>query len=123
MITVLAWIGVGVFGAIGALARFRVAGAVAARRPVAFPLGTFVVNMTGGFALGLITGLGVGGDAMLVFGTGLLGGYTTFSTWMVEAQRLGEEGSWAPLAGYLLGSMIAGLVAAGAGWLIGGALR
>jgi CrcB protein len=123
MITVLAWIGVGVFGAIGALARFRVAGAVAARRPGAVPLGTIVVNMSGGLALGRLTGLGVAGDAMLVFGTGLLGGYTTFSTWMVEAQRLGEEGSWAVLAGYLLGSMIAGLAAAGAGWLIGGALR
>ena len=123
MITVLAWIGLGAFGAIGAIARFRVAGAVTARRPSAFPYGTFVVNISGGFTLGLLTGLGVSGDAELVFGTGLLGGYTTFSTWMVEAQRLGEDASWLAMSTYLLGSMLAGLVAAGAGWLLGGALR
>jgi fluoride exporter len=116
------WIGVGVFGAIGSLARFRVGDLVAARRPSAFPLGTFVVNLTGGFALGLLTGLSVTGDALLVFGTGLLGGYTTFSTWMVEAQRLGEDGEWRLLWAYLLGSMLAGLATTGLGWLIGGAI-
>jgi CrcB protein len=122
MITVLAWIGVGAFGAIGALARFRVADGVTAWRPSAFPYGTFVVNISGGFTLGLLTGLGVSGDAMLVLGTGLLGGYTTFSTWMVEAQRLGEDASWVAMSSYLLGSMLAGLVAGGAGWLLGGEL-
>jgi CrcB protein len=123
MMTVLTWIGVGAFGAIGALARFRVAGGVTAWRPSVFPYGTFAVNISGGFILGLLTGLGVSGDAMLVFGTGLMGGYTTFSTWMVEAERLGEDASWVVMSTYLLGSMLAGLVAAGAGWLLGGGLR
>jgi CrcB protein len=59
---------------------------------------------------------------MLVLGTGLLGGYTTFSTWMVEAQRLGEDASWVAMSSYLLGSMLAGLVAGGTGWLLGGEL-
>lgn len=122
MITVLAWIGVGAFGAFGALARFRVAGGVTAWRPSVFPCGTFVVNISGGFTFGLLTGLGVSGDTMLVFGTGLLGSYTTFSTWMVEAQRLGEDASWVAMSSYLLGSMLAGLVAGGAGWLLGGEL-
>ena len=71
---------------------------------------------------GLLTGLSVGGDALLVLGTGLLGGYTTFSTWMVEAQRLGEDGEWGLMWLYLLGSMLAGLAATGLGWLIGGAI-
>jgi CrcB protein len=123
MITVLAWIGVGALGALGALARFRVAGAVTARRPSEFPYGTFVVNISGGFTLGLLTGLGVSDEAMLVLGTGLLGGFTTFSTWMVEAQRLGEDASWVAMSSYLLGSMLAGLAAGGAGWLLGGELR
>lgn len=118
----LAWIGVGVLGAVGSWARFGVGGLVAARRPSAFPLGTFVVNLTGGFLLGLLTGLSVTGDPLLVFGTGLLGGYTTFSTWMVEAQRLGEDGEWGLMWLYLLGSMFAGLAATGVGWLIGGAI-
>lgn len=120
MIGVLAWVGVGIFGALGALARFRVGGAVAGRLATGFPAGTFVVNMTGGFVLGLLTGLSLSSNLMLVFGTGFLGGYTTFSTWMVEAQRLGEDGEAVLLYAYLFGSMLAGLAAAGAGWLLGG---
>jgi CrcB protein len=119
---VLAWIGVGVCGALGSWARFRAGELVAARSPGAFPLGTFVVNMTGGFLLGLLTGLAVTGDALLVLGTGLLGAYTTFSTWMVEAERLGEDGAWTIMWAYLLGSMLAGLATTGLGWLIGEAL-
>jgi CrcB protein len=118
----LAWAGVGLCGALGAYARFRVGAAVTARRPSDFPFGTFAVNLSGGFALGLLTGLSVDGDALLILGTGLLGGYTTFSTWMVEAQRLGEDAAWAPMWLYLLASMLAGLATAGAGWAIGGAL-
>jgi CrcB protein len=118
----LAWIGVGVLGAVGSWARFRVGELVATHRPSAFPFGTFVVNLTGGFLLGVLTGLSVTGEPLLVFGTGLLGGYTTFSTWMVEAQRLGEDGEWGLMWLYLLGSVFAGLAATGVGWLIGGAI-
>jgi CrcB protein len=117
-----AWIGVGVFGAAGAYARFAVAAAVTARRPGAFPWGTFVVNLTGGFALGVLTGAGVTGAALCVVGTGFMGGYTTFSTWMVETQRLGEDAEIGPATAYLLGSMVAGLAATGAGWALAGAL-
>ncbi len=123
MMTVLAWIGVGVFGALGAYARFYIGGAVTSRLPSDFPFGTFVVNLTGAFLLGLLTGLAVHGDALLLFGTGLLGAYTTFSTWMVEAQRLGEDGSWATMWLYVLGAMLAGLATTGLGWLIGEAIR
>ena len=118
----LAWLGVGVFGAAGAYARFALAAAVTARRAGAFPWGTFIVNMTGGFALGVLTGAGVTGDALFVLGTGLMGGYTTFSTWMVEAERLGEDAEIVLACVYLLGSMLAGLAATGAGWAIAGAL-
>ncbi len=122
MTGVLAWIGVGAMGAAGAYARFSAAAAITARRPGAFPWGTFVVNLTGGFTLGVLTGLGVTGDALLVLGTGFLGGYTTFSTWMVETQRLGEDGEFALLLTYLLGSMAAGLVTTGGGWVLAEAL-
>jgi fluoride exporter len=118
MIGVLAWIGVGVMGAAGAYARFSLAAAVTARRPGAFPWGTFVVNLTGGFALGVLTGAGVTGDALLVVGTGFLGAYTTFSTWMVEAQRLGEDGDFARLLLYLVASMVAGVLVTAAGWAL-----
>jgi CrcB protein len=118
----LVWAGVAVLGALGALGRFNVGNVVTARLPSDFPFGTFVVNLSGGFALGLLTGLSVTGDALVLVGTGLLGGYTTFSTWMVEAQRLGENGEWSLLWLYLFGSMLAGVAATGAGWLLGGAI-
>jgi CrcB protein len=123
MIHVLVWIGVAAFGALGALERFQVGNAVAARRPSDFPYGTFVVNLSGGFALGVLTGLSLTGDELLVLGTGFLGAYSTFSTWMVEAQRLGENGDWQFMWLYLFGSMLAGLGTTGLGWLLGGAIR
>ncbi len=123
MSTVLTWIGIGVFGALGAYARFYVGAVVTSRRPSNFPFGTFVVNLTGAFVLGLLTGLAVPGDVLLVLGVGLLGAYTTFSTWMVEAQRLGEDGAWATMWLYLFGSMFAGLATTGLGWIIGEAIR
>ena len=98
------WIGVAVLGGLGAYARSRRLGG---------RWGTLVVNVTGSFVLGLLTGLSVTGDALLLLGTGLLGAYTTFSTWMVESLR---SPSALPI------SMAAGLAAAGLGWLIGGAL-
>ncbi len=120
MITALVWVGIGVFGALGALARFWVGGAIASRRPSDFPAGTFVVNLSGAFALGLLTGIKLQSDLLLVLGTGFLGGYTTFSTWMVETQRLGEDSEQILLYAYLFGSLLAGLAAAGLGWLLGG---
>ena len=123
MTGVLTWAGVGVLGALGAYARFYVGGAVTARRPSDFPFGTFVVNLTGSFALGVLVGISAEETVLLLLGTGLLGGYTTFSTWMVEAQRLGEDATWTPMWLYLLGSMLAGVATAGLGWIIGEAIK
>jgi fluoride exporter len=109
MTDALTWIGIGAFGALGAYARFWVGGIVTARRPGPFPFGTFVVNLSGGFALGLLVGLSVTGPALLVLGTGLLGGYTTFSTWMVERT-------------YIVTSIVAGLGVAALGYALGSLL-
>lgn len=117
--TVLAWIGAVSFGAMGSFGRFRIDGAVTARWPTDFPLGTLVVNLTGGFVLGTLVGLSVANDVLFVFGTGLLGGYTTFSTWMVESERLAENGEWGLMWLNLFGSMAAGVAATGLGWLAG----
>jgi CrcB protein len=122
VIDALPWVGLGALGALGALGRFIVDGAVSARRPSDFPFGTLAVNLSGGFVLGTLVGLGVGGDARFVLGTGLLGAYTTFSTWMFEAQRLAEDGEWRLMWWNLVGPMLAGLAATGLGWLLGGAL-
>jgi fluoride exporter len=57
-----------------------------------FPWGTLTVNLTGAFALGVLAGATLSENAYRIAGVGLLGAYTTFSTWMLETQRLGEEG-------------------------------
>ncbi len=122
MMSALPWIGLGALGALGALGRFTIDGAVSARWPSDFPFGTLAVNLSGGFALGALVGLGVTGDAILVLGTGLLGSYTTFSTWMFEAQRLAENGAWRRMWLNLVGPLVAGLAVTALGWLLGGAL-
>jgi len=97
-----AWLAMTALGALGALARYRVSLA----RP---EHGTLIVNLTGAFALGVLTGAGVKGAALLILGTGFLGAYTTFSTWMVERR-------------YVALSVVAGPAVAGLGWLAGAAL-
>jgi fluoride exporter len=119
---VLPWLGLGALGALGALGRFTVDSAVSAWRPSDFPFGTLAVNLSGGFVLGVLVGAALAGDALVVLGTGLLGGYTTFSTWMVEAQRLGEDGEWRLMWLNLAGPMLAGLAATGLGWIVGAAV-
>lgn len=121
MIDALPWVGLGALGALGALGRFMLDGAVSARWPSAFPFGTLAVNLSGGFALGILVGAGVAGDAQLVLGTGLLGAFTTFSTWMFEAQRLAEAGELRLMWLNLVGPMVAGIALTGLGWLLGGA--
>jgi CrcB protein len=116
------WVGVGLLGGAGALLRFFVDGLVAARVGRDFPLGTFVVNMTGSALLGLLVGLGVSGDGLVLAGTATLGSYTTFSTWMLESQRLVEDGELAIAAGNVLLSLAVGLGALALGRLVGGHL-
>jgi CrcB protein len=88
----LVWVGVAFLGGCGALARFGLTLLVADRLHPHLPVGTLAVNVSGAFLLGLLAGASVEGDARLLFGAGLLGAYTTFSTWMVETQRIGEAG-------------------------------
>jgi CrcB protein len=101
----------GLAGGAGAVARFAVDGAVATRIASEFPFGTLVVNLSGAFALGVLVGASVHGDAYRIAGTGALGGYTTFSTWMFESQRLGEDGELRLGAVNLAVSLVAGVVA------------
>ena len=82
-------------GGVGAVARFVLDGLIRSRVASWFPVGTVVVNVTGSFVLGLVTGLAlahvVPEELRLVFGTGFCGGYTTFSTASFETVRLVEQ--------------------------------
>jgi fluoride exporter len=118
----LVWVGIAGLGAGGAILRFVVDGVVARRTRREFPFGTLIVNLSGAMVLGLLLGLGVGGDQFLLEGTATLGSYTTFSTWMFETQRLVEEGQFGGAVGNILISLAVGLGAAAVGRLIGGHL-
>jgi CrcB protein len=111
----LVWVGVALLGGAGAVARFTLDGAVSARAGDAFPWGTLAVNVSGSFLLGVLNGHDIGGDALLLAGTGLLGSYTTFSTWMLESHRLGEDGEPGHMWLNIVLSLIAGLAAAALG--------
>ena len=117
--TPLVALGVAAAGGAGAVARLLLDGAVSARAGRGLPLGTLVVNLSGAFLLGLLVGLAPGGDALEIAGTGLLGGYTTFSTWMFESHRLAEDGRGRAALANLIGSLALGLGAAALGRAIG----
>ena len=117
--SLLVWIAVGILGGIGALGRFVVDGVVAARTGRDFPLGTLVVIVTGATLLGFLVGLGFTGNRLLLAGTATLGSYTTFSTWMLETQRLVEDGEAVLAGANVLVSLVAGVGTAALGRFIG----
>jgi CrcB protein len=115
------WVGVALLGGVGALARFMLDGAVSGRIE-RFPAGTFAVNISGSFLLGLVVGLALDEDGLLLVGTATLGSYTTFSTWLLETHRLGGDARrWAMLANVIV-SLAVGFGAAALGRTIGGQL-
>ena len=86
------WIGIGLLGGLGAVARVLLGAAVDARADTWFPWGTLAVNVSGAFALGVLSGSTLAGDAYTLAATGFLGAFTTFSTWVVDARLLGARG-------------------------------
>jgi CrcB protein len=90
------WVAFLVAAAIGAPARYFLDGFVQDRTDGEFPWGTCLINVSGSFVLGLLSGLvlyrSFPAEARLVLGTGFCGAYTTFSTFTFETLRLAEEG-------------------------------
>ncbi len=116
------WIAVAGLGAVGALARLLVEDLVSSKLPFAWPAGTLVVNLTGTFMLGLIAGLALTGNALVLASGATIGAYTTFSTWMLETHSLGEDDRRPAAIANVLVSVLLGLTAVALGRLLGGAL-
>lgn len=121
---------VAVGGGLGAAARFMVDGEIRARHNGGFPWGTFVVNVTGSFLIGLFANLfftlvhlGVPGSTArlleLALVVGLCGGYTTFSTTTVESVRLAQSGRMRLALANSLGTLMITVAAAGLGMWLG----
>jgi CrcB protein len=117
---------VGLLGGAGAVARYLVDGAITARIARTprrgLPVGILAVNLSGAFLLGVVVGAAVRDDAYRLVATGLLGAYTTFSTWMFDSDRLAREGRRTAAALYLAASVLLGLLAVWLGRELGTAL-
>lgn len=116
------WVAVALLGSAGSLARFVLDGTISTRTGSGFPLGTLAVNASGALLLGLMTGAALSGEALTLAGSATIGSYTTFSTWMLETHRLGEDGQLLAGALNIAVSLAAGVGAALLGRSIGAAL-
>ncbi|KZX19882.1 fluoride efflux transporter FluC [Rathayibacter tanaceti] len=100
-------IAVALAGGLGSAARLVLDGVARQLVPVRWPVGTALINVVGSLLLGVVTGLALTGSVdaswRLVLGTGLIGGFTTFSTASVEAVRMLLAGRWTAGLGYGLG--------------------
>ena len=114
---------VGVGGGIGALARYYIAGAI---QPAgaSFPWSIFIVNITGGLLMGIIVEMGalklnLSPELRAFLTVGILGGYTTFSSFSLDSALLLQKGEYALAAFYVIGSVVVSILALFAGlWLV-----
>jgi CrcB protein len=83
------WIAVGLLGGAAAAARFAIDAEIVARANSEFPLGIFVVNVSGALTLGVVAGAALDGQALVIVAGGGIGSFTTFSTWILDSHRLG----------------------------------
>lgn len=114
---------VAVGGAIGAAVRYLIGAWVMARLGPDFPWGTFIINVSGTFLIGVVLALVQGGvlpsGARLFVAVGILGGYTTFSTYGYETMGLISDGDLRGALLNALGQVLAGLAAVYFGVVIG----
>ena len=110
-------------GAIGSGARFLTGQATLAAFGPGWPSGTLTVNIVGSFMMGVLAGIlariGMGGETWrLLLGTGVLGGFTTFSAFALVTANMVERGDPVAALSYVLASVVGGLIALFAGLMI-----
>ena len=115
---------VAVGGGLGSLLRYFVAGAVQSASWPGFPWGIFVVNITGGLAMGIVVEMAalrisLTPEVRSFLTIGVLGGYTTFSTYSLDSVLLIQRGAYVSAAAYIIGSVVLSILALFAGlWLV-----
>jgi CrcB protein len=120
------WLWVGFGGALGSLARFWLASAVAALTGPQFPWGTLLINAVGSFVIGCFGALtadsgrlDVPTDIRLFVMVGICGGFTTFSSFSLQTLELLQSGEALRAGGYIVGSVVLCLVFVWAGAVLG----
>src|SRR5882757_1879508 len=114
---------VGVGGGLGALARYYIAGAIQSA-VTAFPWGILVVNVSGGLLMGLIVEasalkLNLSPELRAFLTVGILGGYTTFSTFSLDSALMLQKGQYMAAASYMIGSVVLSVLALFTGlWIV-----
>ena len=101
---------VAVGGAAGSLVRYSLGKFISEKSKHSFPIGTFIINITGATLLGIVSTIGISSNMMLLLGDGFLGAYTTFSTFMYEGFNLFQEKEKLNAFIYILCSVTLGLV-------------
>ncbi len=114
----------GVFGAAGAISRYALDGWISDLTHGQFPWGTFVINLLGAFALGVVVALTterliLNPDWRVALGIGFLGSFTTFSTYAYETVKLAEDGAIGLALVNSIGMVALGLLAAALGLALG----
>lgn len=109
---------VGIGGAFGGLVRFQLGKIISEKSNTPFPIGTFIINITGAILLGIITSINPGHSLYLLLGDGFLGAYTTFSTFMYEGFNLFHENEKMNAFIYILGSLFLGIIGYSVGFEI-----
>lgn len=119
------WVALG--GALGSVARFALATVLSERIGATFPWLTLLVNVSGSLAIGLVASLGAHGvkaldtaDARAFLMVGILGGYTTFSSFSLQTLNLARAGAWGDAAGYVVLSVVLCLAGVWLGYWLGG---
>lgn len=119
--TVPVFVLVSLFGGVGAACRFLLDSSVRSRWPREFPLGTLVVNVSGSFLIGVLTATvaTTSPPAYVIGATGFCGGFTTFSTSMVESVRLARAGDLRRATANTVGTLLLTLAGVAAGVVVG----
>ena len=117
----MTWVGVVFGGALGTLLRFALGGWVQHASGGTFPWGTFAINVLGALAIGALAAYADRGAALpaawrIGLQVGVLGGFTTFSTFGLETFRLLQDGDWGRAALYVAGTNALGILAVFAGY-------
>ena len=105
----------GIGGALGSLARYRLGKMIAQKAGSRYPVNTFVVNISGAILLGFLTGFDAGENIGLLLADGFLGAYTTFSTFMYEGFHMFYKNEKKNALVYILAALTLGII----GYIVG----
>lgn len=109
----------GIGGALGSITRYQLGKIITEKSSTSYPIGTFIINITGAVLLGILSSVNVNKNVYILLGDGFLGAYTTFSTFMYEGFNLFQENEKMNAFIYILSTLILGIIGYTIGLRIG----